>query len=377
MLDRSKLVTALQPLADKLFIDKTVEYEQIRELWATIGADLTFVYKINAIRGQSPWLLPSWQGRLDEVFSTMLMQTGYGVIAVDGSQIYPDRHQGAACYLINVGMVQLSYGLPTSCVFFTTTPSLFVLENQSLVDGSPESINCQREAYELQAGLEYGRNWAEHNPEYPYTVLFDGSLIFWHLDSKEQQIRDHFLGQYLATLQQCYRHHIPIASYISFPRSKELVNLLRMALCNFQVNNTQATKLVDTMVDAHVARFFLQQPGQRSCIFANHAPITQAYPDHLKPCFFYLNAGSEIVRIELPAWIAYDENRTGIISAIIMDQIDKGRGYPVCLAEAHEQAVVKGPDRDFFYHLLQRVGIEQKQRYIVSQKSLKKRGMGI
>jgi hypothetical protein len=62
---------------------------------------------------------------------------------------------------------------------------------------------------------------------------------------------------------------------------------------------------------------------------------------------------------------------------VILDQSIKGRGYPVCLAEAHEQAVVKGPDRDFFYHVLQKVGIEQKQHYVVSQKSLKKRGIGI
>jgi hypothetical protein len=62
---------------------------------------------------------------------------------------------------------------------------------------------------------------------------------------------------------------------------------------------------------------------------------------------------------------------------IIINQAQKGRGYPVCLAEAHEQAVVKGPDREFFYHMIQKIGYDYKQRINISQKSLKKRGIGI
>jgi NurA-like 5'-3' nuclease len=83
------------------------------------------------------------------------------------------------------------------------------------------------------------------------------------------------------------------------------------------------------------------------------------------------------VRVEVPAWIAHDEEKLKVIGKIVFDQAQKGRGYPVCLAEAHEQAVIKGPDREFFYHVLQKAGIEQKQHYAISQKSLKKRGIGI
>lgn len=79
----------------------------------------------------------------------------------------------------------------------------------------------------------------------------------------------------------------------------------------------------------------------------------------------------------MPAWIARDEQRVDMIARIVIDQSNKGRGYPVALAEAHEQAVVKGPDREFFYHLICKLGMEQRQRVRVSQKSLKKRGIGI
>jgi hypothetical protein len=47
------------------------------------------------------------------------------------------------------------------------------------------------------------------------------------------------------------------------------------------------------------------------------------------------------------------------------------------LTEAHEQAVVKGADREFFYHFLQKMGMERNHAQIISRKSLKKRSIGI
>jgi hypothetical protein len=66
-----------------------------------------------------------------------------------------------------------------------------------------------------------------------------------------------------------------------------------------------------------------------------------------------------------------------MITKIVVDQVKKGYGYPVALAEAHEQAVVKGPDRDFFYHLITKLGIEQRRRTTVSFKSAKKRSVAV
>ncbi|MDP3889286.1 MAG: hypothetical protein Q8Q25_01945 [bacterium] len=57
--------------------------------------------------------------------------------------------------------------------------------------------------------------------------------------------------------------------------------------------------------------------------------------------------------------------------------VQKGGGYPIAIAEAHEQAVVKGPDRDFFYHLLTKMSMERQHQLSVSQKSMHKRRIGI
>jgi hypothetical protein len=133
---------------------------------------------------------------------------------------------------------------------------------------------------------------------------------------------------------------------------------------------------VDNVIDTHVLRTFLPF-GHRSTLFWSNSKVIKNYPDHLKPCFFYLNIGKEIVRIETIAWIAQSEILLERLCAIVFDQAVKGQGYPVVISESHEQAVVKGTDREFFYHLIQKIGIEQQRRFFMSQKSLKKRCMGV
>jgi hypothetical protein len=66
----------------------------------------------------------------------------------------------------------------------------------------------------------------------------------------------------------------------------------------------------------------------------------------------YVHAGAEIARVEFPAWV--DPPGLERLAACVADQIRKGMGYPVALAEAHEQAVVKASDRRAFLDLVRR-----------------------
>jgi hypothetical protein len=160
------------------------------------------------------------------------------------------------------------------------------------------------------------------------------------------------------------------------PKNKELVNLIRVSLADFDEKVCMNSQEIQHVVDTTVASMYLE-PQTRTALFKSGAPIAQLYPDHLVPYFFYLHTGHEIARIEIPAWIAHDEAAVTLVARMLLDQSIKGRGYPVVLAEAHEQAVVKGPDRDFFYQIITKLGIERKKRIILSQKSVKKRGIGI
>ena len=90
-----------------------------------------------------------------------------------------------------------------------------------------------------------------------------------------------------------------------------------------------------------------------------------------------MHMGFEIARIEMPYWVAQDDVLLEQVLGIIQDQAIKGNGYPVSLAEAHEQAVIKSSERQQFFSLLQKMHIKHNRRMPISQKSLKKRFVSV
>ena len=65
-----------------------------------------------------------------------------------------------------------------------------------------------------------------------------------------------------------------------------------------------------------------------------------------------MNVGSEIARIEIPVWNIDEGYSINLIQSVIMEQTDRGHGYPVVLMEAHEQAVINASDRRAFVDTL-------------------------
>ena len=377
MLDRCKLIIELQHVADKLFVDSTPSYHLAQDIWQSIIADSTFLYKVREVHN-APWPVPLWQGNLGDIIPVeMIPNKSYVVLSVDGSQIYPDRHNILSCFLINTGSVVLPYGIENKRVQLFSDPTVFAGVDEHQQSFTTDGVNCKRQELELRAGLDLGK---QIKKEYGGTVisllLFDGSLIFWHLSSKEIAVRDQFLNAYLALLDELYQEKIPVAWYISMPKSKELMSLVRLYLCNFDHQKKELYALVDTVIDSGIM-YSMLKPHTRSIVFSNHSSISHYYPGHLRPFFFYIHTGNEIGRVEIPSWIACDEQMVDMIASVVIDQCIKGGGYPVALAEAHEQAVVKGPDREFFYHFLQKMSIDRKYTVSVSRKSIKKRGIGI
>ena len=76
------------------------------------------------------------------------------------------------------------------------------------------------------------------------------------------------------------------------------------------------------------------------------------YGERQQVYFYYLNAGEEIARVEVPQWVAEDEDLLALGHRLIVEQCRKGQGYPVVISEAHEQAVVSGRDRQLFKQMV-------------------------
>lgn len=383
MLDRLKLLIELESVAHKLFVDTTPSYHLAQDVWQSILADPTFIYKVREVIN-APWPIPLWQDNLADIIEIESVNYSHVVLSVDGSQIYPDRHNVLSCCLINTGSVVLPYNCVNKRVQLFSEPTVFAGVDESYFakaskdrqSFTADGVDGKRQELELRAGLELSKKITRDYGDVPTLLLFDGSLIFWHLSSKEIELRDYFLHAYLALLDELYHEKAIVCWYISMPKSKELMSLVRLYLCNFDVEKKELYTCVDNVIDSGIMQDVLK-PHTRSIVFSNHSSISSYYPAHLRPFFFYLHTGNEIGRVEVPAWIAQDEKMVNFVAQIVIDQCIKGGGYPVALAEAHEQAVVKGPDREFFYHFLQKMGMERKHVQSISRKSLKKRGIGI
>jgi NurA-like 5'-3' nuclease len=80
----------------------------------------------------------------------------------------------------------------------------------------------------------------------------------------------------------------------------------------------------------------------------------EKYGSH-QVCFFYVKLDEEVARVEVPLWVADNKVLLDLVHSAIVDQCNRGFGYPVALSEAHEQAVVTGADREQFWNLVDRV----------------------
>jgi len=386
MLHHYKLAREVSQLAHSFFNTTNKNYIFAVSAWENFLKDQRFHHHVQT-KPEDVTGLANWQGDIKQIFNIEAAMSRYTVLAVDGSQIYPDRHvAGVNCFLLNIGGCCLIYDQKSSVQFFSE-PTLFLPEQvmpvSSTVPFSADIVDLKREELEFEAAVaESLKLYSTHKN---FICLFDGSLIFWHLESKPREIKEQFIGKYIQSLKDFYDHKIVMAGYLSMPRHKELVNLVKLRLCQNKQDNFTPCHGSNTScpcvqfqetVDTDLLRKFLPK-GHRTVIFRHYGTINKYYFKSIRPCFLYLNVGKEIVRIEIPWWIAQQEHLVALICSICLDQAEKGFGYPVALAEAHEQAVVKGPDRNLFFHLIRKVGIANSQQVFVSQKSIKKRGLGI
>lgn len=359
MLDPVQLWILLEKNKNLLVNDNADELLIAEKIWQELGQEDLLQEEIQ--KESHPLLIPRWHQNISENRKIISETDPYDLLAIDGSQIYPDRHEGTSCSLINIGSVYFHYEKHSTFERFSE-PFLYTAHYRENHEVSTDSIDAHRHELELQKALDLAMNYRHKTGIEPY-VLFDGALIFWHLVDKPR-IKDYYLERYCAILKRFYQERINLIGYISFPKSKELINIVRIIL-----RQKELKQKLDQIVDAGLLRKFLNL-YERTIIFENQASIIDHYPAEMKPVFFYINVGEEVARVELPLWIAQDVCRLNMIEQIIVDQCLKGDGYPIALAEAHEAAVVKYSDHQLFFNLIQQL---TDHRLISKKLSKKKR----
>lgn len=213
--------------------------------------------------------------------------------------------------------------------------------------------------------------------------MVDGSLIYWFLESLPNEARDRILLPILEAWEQLRIARIPLVGYLSASRSGESLNFLRLQACTYEQRDCSThcadrgdqapCQIFEPLKDATLWATQLE-PGQRSPFWRSSAAILDLYGPH-RVYFCYLHVGTEIARIEVPAWVAEDPVLLDMALSLSLAQVQKGYGYPVALAEAHNQAVVRGGDRTRFFALLEQQMIRAGLQNVgISYKEARKRG---
>ena len=322
----------------------------------------------------------------------------YTVIATDGSQVAPDYHHVAPWYLINTGCAIFRYGPPVCRARsrLASFPTLKPPRRGAVgTEGAPEDgeadaraaavgVSSRLEVERLRAELELAARLLDEEGDPGRTVLLlDGPLIQWRMIS---DLKGREKGEIIRLFKELVRRsrelRIPIAGFISRSRAVEWVTLLRFSLCpevagpSHQLCAECRQSLLrfntEPPVGAHHASLAglrdielagqllsRGQRGWRTQVIALQSKmwdrdIAAGIPNG-SAGFFYLQTGAELSRVELPQWVWEDEQQLQLLHSALWDQCEVGRGYPMALAEAHESAVVRSPDRDAFYLLIERL----------------------
>ncbi len=406
MLDLIKLARQMQGISQHLSHEAAAAQERIvaaRKLLAIAATrQVELVDQANTWGQRAPFTAAQPTEALTVRVAVAPAPEAHTVIATDGSQISPSHHEIAYCYLLNVGRVVLHYGQGRFPLLDSLPEVVYRAEDLYLSRqwgiSTEEWMGHRRTVAEAVVLAELGESIAEgwtaaprDQGSGPVLALVDGSLIYWFLEALPGEARDRILPPILAAWDRLRHQRIPLVGYLSASRSGEAMNFLRWAACPFPQPDCQthcshdgASEVGSRADRAPCGRFFPLRDatfwatelavGERSPFWRSTASILELYGDH-RVSFCYLNVGPEVARVEVPQWVIADEDLCQSALRMVLTQVQKGYGYPVALAEAHNQAVVRGGDRTRFFALLEQEMIRAGLKNVgTSYKEARKRG---
>jgi hypothetical protein len=353
----------------------------------------------------------SWQlaipfvGRPDTGYDPPDPPDSFSVLAVDGSSIDVDRHLPVDCYVMNFGWMAIHYGAEPGAESGTevdlqpTGEELFLRDNQ---DPSRESaiagpvLAVVRSVRELATLADHAE--ALVTPGRPLLALVDGNLALWNLDKPEfpPSIADELKYGERGVIRALNRLRdlasaglVLFSGFVSRTGAGNLVHSLRLTVCPLHpqvvcrncpglAERTRPCDSVGLPSDREIMGKVLR-PWQRSAVFKPWSRHRSRRGDDWytdeghEIVFFYLRAGDEIARIELPIWMVEDPLKLDLLHALLVHQAQEGGEYPIALQEAHEQAVISGNDRVYFNALVERQFELNGIPWVTSAKALSKR----
>lgn len=340
--------------------------------------------KLDKRQERYPWLVANPLKSLGDTFPVPpLPRGGYSVAASDGSNIPPDRHSPVQYCVLNMSKVVLAYGENPAASLGAVSEMLYSDEDL-YVDGEPlkgELLGAKMAVRELEVLLETARTLSA-----PRVALHDGTLILWRLQTASDGVRNRLLAPFRRALDGFLAERIPLVSYISFPSARDLCNALRVALCDTDPRECKTCKsderelceFLGELRDRELLQGVLK-PAERTDLFATVSDVVKYYGGH-EIIFCYMEVGGEIARVEMPRWVAEDEEALNLGLGVVLDQCALSGDvppYPLALMEAHEAAVIDITMRAVVEELVEGEFARRGLPYIRSGKDRSKRRRGV
>ncbi|MCD4671291.1 MAG: DNA double-strand break repair nuclease NurA [Anaerolineaceae bacterium] len=292
------------------------------------------------------------------------------ILAADGSQINPSRHDSVPFGVVNVGAFRMAPGSGQ-------TPEEFV--HSELITGDDlyapnggaigeEVVALRRDLRERQMLAELAAQEHQHDPDVLVAALTDGPLEPFVREPLNRPDLSPLYQDYLKALRGIANPQTATAGYVDKPRSDLLVRLLELVTLgqSERLDRAGHERSLPGVTDAGLLAEILQ-PGDRSALFALQSRTAQTFTDEIAIHFFYLNVGREkspsLVRVEVPAWAAGHPPLLNMLHAVLIEQCRMlgNRPYPYALHRSHEVAVVRFEEKT---HLQTMIEMELRQRGI-------------
>jgi hypothetical protein len=280
---------------------------------------------------------------LDAAFPPPAGQPSATLLAADGSQILPDRHASLQYSLVNVGAIAILPGSGDTPAIFTDSHLLYgeeLFTDTGTV--TSEAIEQRRDIAERRKLLELASDYPA-----PILALTDGPVELWGAKGAGEDDYRKNLEIHKSILSQLQARDVTVAGYVDKPTADLVVRTLEVARLSTESEFKDLRKLhsLRGVTDRWLYCFL---PGShRSAVFALQSGSRSHYTGDLALHFFYLNAGDTahpwLVRVEIPKWVADDQEKLNRLHACLLDQcrIMGVKPYPYILHRAHEIAVVK------------------------------------
>lgn len=294
------------------------------------------------------------------------------IVAVDGSQIYPDPHEAALYYLINIGVFAWAHGV--SQLPEQATYPLLVYNEKSLEDAdgrliTNQTVNMRRSVMEMERLAREA--WQRRDPARPLLAIHDSALLkfFGAADVADGfQLED----QYMEALAQLHEAGALLIGYVDRPqRGAAVIGLLHLLRLEPRAINEVALRTNGDLEGLRDTLLFgaLLGAGERSALFTQNSPQNKEYRDRkgadFEIAFFYLNVSDDhapkIVRIDLPMWVARQPEAVDAVHGLVLAQcsIQGRKRYPYALTRADEMAYVSSVEKAHLDQMIRIAMLEQ------------------